>query len=180
MKKSLLTVLVSGMLLSVCLSSVAFGAVKHIQLSIFDKVQLYSSDTPIHGLRLSIYGVNKEVNGADLGIIPRVTGDFKGYQLGAISMVEGSTIGYQGGLISYTKGNLTGEQGGFINYCKGDLLGVQCAVVNYAGGVSGVQFGLLNVTQKLYGLQIGAINLNMSGKPVNYPFFFLPIVNFAF
>ncbi len=180
MKKSLLYGLVAGFLCTMFQLSGVSAETKHIQLSLIDKVQLYSSQTPIHGLRLSIYGVNEEVQGADLGIVPRVTGDFKGYQWGAISIVEGATTGYQGGLLSYTKGNLTGVQGGFVSICGGDLLGVQGATVNFAGSVSGVQFGLLNYTEKLYGFQVGVININKSGKPVEYPFLVLPIVNLAF
>jgi len=120
------------------LISTAFGEVKHIQLSVWDTVQLYDASTNIHGLRLSIYGVNEDVHGIDLGIVSKVTGDFLGWQCGVININERLTVGFQTALLNKTENS------------------------------RGVQLGVVNITGTLYGLQIGIINFNISGFPFKF------------
>jgi len=150
--------------------------IKHFQLSLFNPIQIFDESTSIHGLRLSIYGVNEDMYGGDFGIVPLVNGDMKGWQGGLVSIVNGDMTGYQEGFVTYTKGDFVGLQSGYVNICKSKLTGLQISFVNVSEDVSGVQFGVVNHTGTLYGLQIGIININKSGTPHK----FLPIVNYSF
>ena len=174
--KRLTTGLIIALLLIFAFSSFSAAQVKPIQLSIWDTVQLYDQSTSIHGLRLSIYGVNQEVHGIDWGIIPKVTGDFLGWQAGLVNIVGGSATGYQEGFVNLVDGDFLGWQSGAVNINKSQTVGLQTAFFNQTNSLRGLQFGLVNITDTLYGLQIGIINLNNSGNP----FKFLPIVNFCF
>ena len=169
------TIFVVFIIMSVLIST-AFGDVKPIQLSIWETVQLFDASTNIHGLRLSIYGVNEQVHGVDWGIVPKVTGDFLGWQCGVINLVGGNATCYQEGFVNLVEGDFLGWQHGAVNINKSQTVGLQTALFNKTDGMRGVQFGFVNITETLYGLQIGIINLNNSGNP----FKFLPIVNFSF
>jgi len=174
MKKALF--IVTALAVLALTASPAAAEVKPFQLSLCDTVQLHSADTEIRGVRLSIYGVNRQVHGIDWGIVPKVTGDFLGWQCGVVNIVGGNATGLQGGFVNLVDGDFLGWQRGVVNYNKKQTVGLQTALINMTNGMSGVQFGLVNVTETLYGLQVGLVNLNNSGNP----FRFLPIVNFCF
>jgi len=176
MKKAFYCTILVVLVIMTALLSTAYGDVKPIQLSVWDTVQLYDASTQIHGLRLSIYGVNEQVHGVDWGIVPKVTGDFLGWQCGVINIVGGNATCYQGGIVNLVEGDFLGWQSGAVNVNKSLTVGLQTALFNKTESMRGVQFGVINITETLYGLQLGIINLNNSGNP----FKFLPIVNFSF
>ena len=176
MKRMICFILLVVIAVSFPVVSQAQSDVKPIQLSLWDGIQLYDADTSIAGLRLSIYGVNRNVSGIDWGLVPKVTGDMLGWQSGIVCIVEGNMTGYQEGLVNCVKGDVLGWQNAFFNRCQNEMVGYQSGIINKSGSVRGVQLGLVNITDQLYGLQVGIVNLNYTGKP----FKFLPIVNFAF
>ncbi|MFC1508494.1 LA_2272 family surface repeat-containing protein [Candidatus Omnitrophota bacterium] len=176
MKRMVCIIMLATLTISFPAFSQAQSNVKPIQLSLWDTIQLYDADTSIAGLRLSIYGVNRNVSGIDWGIVPKVTGDMLGWQSGVVSIVEGNMTGYQEGCVNYVKGNVLGWQNALINICKSEMVGFQSGFVNLSGNVRGIQLGFVNTTDQMYGLQVGIVNLNYQGNP----FKFLPIVNFSF
>ena len=136
--------------------------IQPFQLAIWDPVQLFDSETTIHGVRLNlIYGVNQDMFGVDLGFVNRVKGESKGLQYGFVNFIES---------------DFTGWQDGSVNIVKGRFSGLQTGLFNSTNHVKGLQFGLVNITETLHGLQIGLININKSGDPIK----FLPIVNWSF
>ena len=175
MRKTLVALTVFTAVLVV--ASGAFAQdVKHFQLSLFNPIQIFNEDTSIHGLRLSIYGVNEDMFGADFGIVPQVNGDMVGWQGGIFNIINGDMKGFQDGIVNITRGDFIGWQSGYVNICKSKFTGFQSSFVNISSSFSGLQFGVVNVADSLYGLQIGIVNINKSGDPHE----FLPIVNYAF
>lgn len=175
MRNTLCSMVFAGMMLLGAVQSQAED-VKHFQLSLFNPVQIYDAATSIHGLRLSIYGVNEDVMGADLGFVTVVNGDMKGWQHSAVAIVKGDMTGYQDAIVCITEGEFVGLQGGLVNISKSRFTGLQAAFVNKTKDMHGVQFGIINLTDTLYGIQIGLANVITSGQPRE----FFPIVNFAF
>lgn len=177
-----------------------------VQLSLVNPVQLFPEDTTVNGLRINLlYGVNKEVNGVDIGPINRTTGTTRGVQLGAfpygginvtgnlrgvqfggifggVNIATGDVTGVQlAGLIGgiNAAGNLHGAQisGTFIgiNLAK-DVKGLQLTTMyNQADAMEGLQLGLVNVCKRMKGVQIGLVNVI---KENSVPF--IPIVNASF
>jgi hypothetical protein len=62
------------------------------QISLWDSVQIVDRLRPIHGLRLSLpYGRNRELQGADIGIVGRIDGNLEGAQFSvAGAMLSGA------------------------------------------------------------------------------------------
>jgi hypothetical protein len=136
---------------------------KPVQLALFNPIQLFSENTSITGLRLSlIYGKNASVTGLDWGLVNHTTsGVSKGVQFGLLGLNDADFVGWQ-------------DNG--ININHGNFEGLQWGLVNYAGTVNGVQIGLVNYAANMKkGLQIGLVNIIRQGG--QFPFF--PIVNWA-
>ena len=148
------------------------------QLSLFDPIQLASSDESVSGLRIGlIYTVNDNVSGLDWGLVTKTTGDQVGIQVGAIHLVDGNFKGFQDGLYNRVSGDFVGWQHGVINITHGSTSGLQSGFYNRSGAFHGVQVGAWNSAESLDGgLQIGFLNFNKSGEPIG----FLPIINFGF
>ena len=176
------------------------------QLSLINPVQLFPQETSVKGLRINLlYGVNKEVDGVDLGAVNRTTGMTKGVQLGAFPFggvnITGDLVGLQlGGFfggVNVATGDVAGVQiagiiggvntaanvrgaqlsGAFlgVNVAK-DVTGFQATTLyNQARAMEGLQLGLVNVCQRMYGVQIGLVNVI---RESSLPFF--PIVNASF
>jgi hypothetical protein len=140
--------------------------------------QLVPATDDVSGVRLQVYGENRNVSGVDIGFAHSTTGDFVGFGglFALYNHVGGTTRGCQMGMINYTEGEVTGAQFGLINIntlkAKGfqfgainyndmasaDASGLQLGIVNTAKHVHGVQFGFINYAETLKGVQIGLWN----------------------
>ena len=162
MKKAILIVL--GLFcMSLLISSPAAAQDKPIQLAFVAPIQLFSENTAITGIRLSlIYGRNTRVTGLDWGLVNHTTsGESKGVQFGFLSLTDADFVGWQNN---------------WINITKGSFEGLQWGVVNYSNHANGLQLGLVNYARTLKGLQIGLVNIIKQGG--TFPVF--PIVNWSF
>jgi len=147
---------------------------KPIQLSLFNPVQLVPEKESISGLRLNLlYGVNRDVQGLDYGLVNHTRGNELAWQLGGIGYVEKDFFGWQDNWINITNGEFTGFQSGVFNQAT-TANGVEFGLVNVTQSMHGLQIGLLNMTQTMHGLQIGVGNIIQKGKMP-----FLPIVNWS-
>lgn len=158
-------ILAAGMICS--FSSQALESSSPIGLGLFPPIQFPNSDFGIHGLRVSLVGVNRETKGLDIGLLGNITKQtFKGLAISGLfnyNRVTADIIGLQiAGLAN-------------INGTASRLYGVQVGLYNRVGKVYGLQIGLINATHELHGIQIGLINFNQSG-----PFKASPIINAAF
>ncbi|BCS52797.1 LA_2272 family surface repeat-containing protein [Geobacter sp. SVR] len=156
------------LILVMCLSLCAFSAYAAeqtpLQLSLVNPVQLFQEETTVKGLRVNlIYGVNKEVQGVDYGLINRTTGTTQGAQLGVFPF----------GGVNLTE-NLYGVQFGGVfggvNIAGEEVKGVQFSGifggVNTAGNVSGAQLagiiGGINRAKDVTGVQIAGTYLGIN------------------
>ncbi len=148
-------------MISLCSTLSAQG--KPVQLALFNPIQLFSENTSITGLRLSlIYGKNTSVTGLDWGLVSHTT--------------SGTSTGVQFGFLGINEADFIGWQDTGININHGSFEGLQLGLVNYAGAVNGVQIGFVNYAANMKkGLQIGIVNIIKQGG--QFPFF--PIVNWA-
>jgi hypothetical protein len=178
MKNILCLVLIIFIIICYPLTSSAQSDVKPIQISILDPVQIFDSDTSIHGIRLTLfYGTNQDVVGLDWGgVVHELSGDMIGWQEGIVNLVEGDVKGFQDGFVNFVEGDFWGVQTGFVNINRSRTIGIQAGINNSTNDMIGIQLGAVNITETLRGLQIGFININKSGKPIK----FLPIVNISF
>lgn len=145
--------------------------------------QLVPADKDINGIRLNIYGENKNVNGCDLGFANSVTGDMNGAQLmiflpTVYNYVGGKLNGAQFAIVNQYGKEVNGASFGCVNYStadsslvngaqfalvnwhtKTDINGAQLGFVNRARNVNGVQLGFVNMSEHLVGVQIGLWNM---------------------
>jgi len=150
-----------------------------VSLGIFPPVQIVKETESVTAFRLSlIYGKNVDMQGLDIGLVTRNTGDVTGLQWTAFGMVDGDFTGWQNGwLASMAGGNMQGLQSGFYNSCGLGSSGVQFGILNMADDFSGLQLGLVNVAETMRsGLQIGLINIIQNKEKLK----FFPIVNWRF
>ena len=134
--------------------------------------QLVPADEDVSGIRLQIYGENRNVSGLDIGLAHSTTGDFKG--LGGLftiyNHVGGTTTGVQWGLVNVTGGMVTGWQGGWFNVNSASVRGLQTGLVNWndisQADFSGLQVGFVNTGKHVKGLQLGLVNYAVSLKGV--------------
>jgi hypothetical protein len=126
--------------------------------------QLVDATEDVSGIRLQVYGENRNVKGLDIGFAHSTTGDFTG--LGGLftlyNHVGGSTTGVQWGVVNYTEGTVTGWQGGWINLNSAKVVGLQTGLVSWnditKADFSGLQLGLVNTAKHAYGVQLGFVN----------------------
>ena len=162
-----------------------------IQAGIFNPVQIFTEETDVYGLRLSLpYTRNEELYGMDTGIaseMESLTGiqanflfngaqEATGIQLTICENASIKAMGFQLSVLNLVEQSFTGFQlGGLVN-TAGEAKGVQIAGIhNRAESIVGLQISsLVNETNDLRGLQIGALNFNESG-----PLPFFPIFNFG-
>ena len=118
--------------------------VKPIQLALVPAVQLVPEDESIQGLRLNIYGRNKNVSGVDIGLAHETTGDFKGVAFGILHIAHGEGRGLQfDGIYSEATARMAGLQVGMVNRSN-DMHGLQIGLANFADDMTGIQIGLWN------------------------------------
>jgi hypothetical protein len=124
-------------------ASSAYAESKPFQASLTPGVAIYSKDTHIKGLTLSIWGENPQSAFA-LGFFNGSSGDSAGFSWGLVNYAENYT-GVEWAAVNYVKGNFKGWQSGFFNYA-GRLKGLQLGAINYAKTAeSGLQVGFLNI-----------------------------------
>jgi len=134
--------------------------------------QLVPSTEDVKGVRLQIYGENRNVSGIDIGFAHSTTGNFVGFGglFTIYNHVAGTTTGVQMGIINFTEGEVTGWQGGWFNISSAKVTGLQTALVNWndisSADLSGVQLGLINIAKHVHGLQLGFVNYAASLKGV--------------
>ncbi|MCS6244456.1 MAG: hypothetical protein H2172_11450 [Opitutus sp.] len=126
--------------------------------------QIVPADQDVAGIRLQLYGENRNVSGLDLGLAHSTTGDFVGFAgfYTLYNHVGGTTKGVQSALVNYTQGEVTGWQSGWINVNKAKVTGLQGGFVNAndisTADFSGLQLGLVNTARNVHGVQIGLVN----------------------
>ena len=126
--------------------------------------QLVPASEDVSGIRLQVYGENRNVSGVDIGFGHSTTGDFVGFS-GIFTLynhVGGSTTGVQWGLVNYTEGTVTGWQSGWININGAKTKGFQAGLINFndvaTADFSGLQLGFVNAAKHVHGVQLGFIN----------------------
>ena len=138
--KNLITISFAVLMLSMSMSAQENKEVKtsKLQISFGYPLGTHGSDrTYSNDISFNIlYGLNKGVNGFELG-----------------------------GILNYNNGNVNGVQiAGGANINMFNVKGVQIAPANITyGNVEGVQFGTLNLAKRVKGLQIGIINYRENG-----------------
>ncbi len=165
-------------------SSVATLADRPIQLALWPPdLQLVDEDEPILGLRLEVYGRNREMTGLDIGLANETRGDFTGFGVGLANLVDGDLHGVQLAYWGYsrTDGNLEGWSGGAYSRVYGSTTGLQTGVVamtdedftgwqgsfawSHTGGYfTGLQCGVVNEAESVEGVQIGIVNITQYMK----------------
>ncbi len=126
--------------------------------------QLVPATEDVSGIRLQIYGENRNVRGIDIGFAHSTTGDFVGFG-GLFTLynhVGGNTTGVQMGIVNYTEGHVLGWQSGWFNVSTAKVTGLQSSFVNWndisKADITGVQLGFINTAKHVHGLQFGFIN----------------------
>lgn len=146
-----------------------------LQLALFPPVQLVDEEDSVSLLRLNlIYGVNRSVEGIDIGLFNRSTEKMEGIALGLMNRVDGYSDSLQLGLVNLVKEEQIHYQVGLFNHTGINSSG-QVGFINCAEEVvTSVQIGLVNYTTRFTGrcVQIGLVNLSKTG-----PIKFLPLVN---
>ena len=118
--------------------------VKPIQLALVPQFQIVHEDDSIQGLRLNIYGRNRNVTGVDIGLAHETTGDFKGVAFGILHIVRGEGHGLQfDGIYSEAAVRMSGLQVGMVNRSN-NIHGLQIGLANFADDMTGIQIGLWN------------------------------------
>lgn len=128
------------------------------------EAQLVPATEDVSGIRLQIYGENRNVSGVDIGFAHSTTGDFVGFG-GLFTLynhVGGTTTGVQMGLINHTEGEVVGWQAGWFNFSSAKVKGLQTGLVNWndiaRADFSGAQLGFVNMAKHVHGLQLGFVN----------------------
>ena len=172
-RRSWLASVVLGLVVVLCAERASAQA-SPINLALFNPIQLVPETASIHGLRLNIYGKNRDMHGLDFGFIHEATGNLVGIEFGLVNWVHRDAVGIQVGLMSQVGGHLIGGQLNWLSLA-GSIEGAQIGLLNHAERVDGLQFGLVNIADQLRGLQLGLVNIALNG--------FLPVFvlfNFAF
>ncbi|MBW2495297.1 MAG: hypothetical protein JRE43_11145 [Deltaproteobacteria bacterium] len=162
-----------------------------VQIGFFNPGQLFTQETDVHGMRISVpYTRNENLYGLDAGIASTaetLTGvqtnflfngaqDARALQMTICMNSSIQAKGVQMSVFNLVEQNFTGLQlGGLVN-TAGDAKGAQIAGIhNRSESIVGLQISsLVNETNDLRGLQLGALNFNDSG-----PLPFFPIFNFG-
>jgi hypothetical protein len=152
------------------------------QASLTPDIAIYSKNTEIHGLTLSIWGENPQ-HGVALGFVNGSSGDSGGFAWGLVNYSESYT-GVSWSLVDINNTSFKGWQSGWISISQGEFTGFQSGLINYANKFNGLQLGLVNYAENLHGVQIGLANI-----AINNPWFTdfpdklatgFPIVNWSF
>jgi hypothetical protein len=170
---------VVSVLFAACVLAATAPAQSFFQASLWaPEPQLVDSNKDVSGIRIQVYGENRNVSGVDIGFAHSTTGDFTGLgglftlynhvggtttgvQWGAVNRTEGAVFGWQSGWINLNTSKVTGLQTGLFSWndiATADFSGLQLGFVNASKHVHGVQLGFINYAQTLKGVQIGLWN----------------------
>ncbi len=139
------------------------GDVTHpLQLALIPEIQLVPESESIGGLRLNIYGSNRNVTGVDIGFVHETKEEFTGVGFGLVSLIRGEGRGLQ--------------FNGIYTEATKSMSGAQVGIFNHSGSMHGVQIGLVNIADNMTGIQIGLWNEIKSKEMWNV----LPLFNAAF
>ena len=162
-----------------------------IQAGFFNPGQIFTEETDVQGLRLSLpYTHNEELYGLDVGIA-RTAESLTGVQTNFLFNGAQDASAFQAAICMNSSIKAKGLQLSVLNLVEQSFTGLQLAgLVNTAGAAKGAQIAgihnrsesivgiqissLVNETNDLKGLQIGALNFNENGL---LPFF--PVFNFG-
>jgi hypothetical protein len=134
--------------------------------------QLVPATEDVRGVRLQVYGENRNVSGVDIGFAHSTTGDFVGFGglFTLFNHVGGTTTGVQWGVVNFTEGEVRGWQNGWFNINTAKVTGLQMGLLNWndtsTADLSGVQLGFVNIAKHVHGIQFGFINYAVSLKGV--------------
>ena len=144
--------------------AVSANAQAFFQAALWPDKQLVPASEDVRGIRLNIFGQNRNMTGIDVGFAHSTTGDFVGFG-GVFTLfnhVGGTTTGVQWGIVNFTEGNVLGWQNGAINLSTAEVRGLQTAFVNWndvgRADLTGLQLGFVNTAQHVNGIQVGFIN----------------------
>jgi hypothetical protein len=114
-----------------------------LQLGVYTPWQVYSRETNIYGLRLSILSVNNNsVYGLDLGVA-NLSVENRGLQLGGYNKIQK---------------DFSGIQTGVINWMGESIRGLQLGAMNIQTHLTGVSLGLgVHTEQQTKGFQLGLL-----------------------
>lgn len=151
-----------------------------LQLSLWPTTQLVPYDQNMAGIRLNIFGVNRNTAALDIGFVNQSDEAFYGLGFGGVNLIPGNSCGINMAIVNHVEGDavglqmfpllgfsaanivmgqMTGIQGGWYNQAN-TLAGVQLGILNYMQNGSGVQFGVANITdENCSGLQLGLVNI---------------------
>ena len=165
-------VLVSGICAALFLATGVDASEGHhftpVQLSLYAPVQIAPEDCDVNGVRIAlIYGVNRHLHGADVGLWNVLTGNHYGVQIGGlVAKRGGEAYGVNiAGLVNITDGDDAGVSLAGIYNSAGGIHGVQLAGCHArAKKITGIQFSLFNYCEDLYGVQLGLLNYCPGGS----------------
>ncbi len=156
-----------------CTLTLAAHAQAPFQASVWPpELQLVPYNEDVKGVRLQIFGENRNMTGVDIGFAHSTTGNFVGF--GGLytlyNYVAGTTTGVQMGIFNHTKGEVTGWQSGWFNNNTAKVTGLQTGLVNWnhyaSADLSGAQLGIINTAKHVHGLQLGFVNFANSLRGV--------------
>jgi len=131
-------------------ATAAFAETQPFQLSLIPDVAIYSKNTHIKGVSLSIWGENPQTALA-IGVVNGSTGDSSGLSFGFLANYAES---YKGAHLA-----------SIANYSSARFTGLQMAAFNYAERLNGLQLGFINFAAATdRGVQVGLINVMKSNK----------------
>jgi hypothetical protein len=118
--------------------------IRPLQLALVPSVQLVNEENSIHGIRLNIYGRNRNVSGVDIGLAHETSGDFHGISFGLMNIAHGEGRGLQfSAIYSEATARMAGLQVGMVNRSN-NMHGLQIGLANFADDMTGIQIGLWN------------------------------------
>lgn len=162
-----------------------------IQAGLFNPGQIFTEETKVQGLRLSLpYTHNESLYGLDVGVASAAE-SLTGVQTNFLFNGAQDATAFQAAICLNSSIKAKGLQLSVLNLVEQSFTGLQLAgLVNTAGATKGAQIAgihnrsesvvgiqissLVNETNDLRGLQIGALNFNENGL---LPFF--PVFNFG-
>lgn len=167
--------------------------VSHVNLGLFDPVQIADSTDDVKGFQLGLFwDRTRDMTGLSIAGIGNVAGGCMtgiDFALGFNWTESGTGVMWSLGF-NRAGGNFSGWMDAFgANICEGHFHGFQEACSNYANHLHGVQFGFVNTAHTASGLQVGLVNVveDLTGFQVgvlnfirNSPLPFFPIVNAHF
>lgn len=176
--------------IAILISTLLFSQSDHkpFQLALWNTLQIVPQEQSVRGIRLNVYGENKNMKGCDIGIVNKTNGYQKGAQFGIKNQTEYEFTGFRAGIVNFSGGefkgyetgianlldnNGTGWAAGGVNIVNDDFKGLLSGICNiqFADNIDGVNLGIINLLKKSKkpqdnietdnqtGTQIGVVNV---------------------